>query len=73
MAVRQETISVTGVRCERCVGRLAVALRNHDGLEVANANLIGEVTLVWDEERTSRAALVDTLRHAGFPEAQSGE
>jgi len=60
---------VTGIRCERCVGRLAVALRGHEGLESATANLVGDVTLVWDEERTSRDALLAALARAGFREA----
>ncbi|OFW71658.1 MAG: hypothetical protein A2Y55_00330 [Actinobacteria bacterium RBG_16_68_12] len=69
MAVLQETIRVTGMRCERCVGRLAVALRGHEGLESATANLIGDVTLAWDEERTSREALLAALARAVFREA----
>ena len=64
----QETIQVTGIRCERCVGRLAVALRGHDGIESANANLLGEVTLAWDEQATSRAAIVAALARSGFHE-----
>ena len=48
------TIQVSGVRCERCIGRLAGALRGHDGIEYANANLMGEVSLGWDEDKTSR-------------------
>ncbi|HEY1367104.1 MAG TPA: heavy-metal-associated domain-containing protein [Gaiellaceae bacterium] len=65
-----ETIQVSGIRCERCVGRLAAALREHEGLEAANANLMGQVTLVWDEERTSREALVSALARAGFREQE---
>ena len=65
-----DTFQVNGIRCERCVGRLAAALRDHDGLEAANANLMGQVTLVWDEGRTSREALVAALARAGFREQQ---
>lgn len=68
MAVRTETIELTGIRCERCVMRLAGALRDHEGLEAANANLMGEVTLSWDDERTTRAALVEAMARAGFRE-----
>jgi len=64
----QDTIQVSGVRCERCVGRLAVALRGHEGLEYANANLMGEVTLAWDDETTSREEIVAQLARSGFPE-----
>jgi copper chaperone CopZ len=67
--VASATIQVSGVRCERCIGRLAVALRGHDGIEYANANLMGEVALSWDDEKTSKDAIVDALRRSGFPEA----
>lgn len=70
MAIRSETIQVTGIRCERCVNRLAAALRGHDGLDVANANLMGQVMLQFDDERTSRGALVDSMRKAGFHEVE---
>jgi copper chaperone CopZ len=63
-----ETIQVSGIRCERCVSRLAGALTGHDGLEAANANLMGQVTLAWDDERTSRGALLDAMAQAGFRE-----
>ena len=68
MALRSDTIQVTGIRCERCVNRLAVALRGHDGLEYANANLMGQVLLSWDDERTDRDALVAAMARAGFRE-----
>lgn len=68
MATQSDTIQVGGVRCERCVMRLASALDGHDGLESANANLLGQVALAWDDERTSRDAIVERLRKAGFPE-----
>jgi len=66
--IRSETIQVSGVRCERCVGRLAGVLSEHEGLESANANLMGRVTLEWDDERTSREALLDALARGGFRE-----
>ena len=46
--------------------RLGEALQGHDGLEAANANLLGEVTLTWDESRTSRDELLTVLTGAGF-------
>ena len=66
MAVRTETIEVSGIRCERCVQRLAAALRGHEGLEFANANLMGQVMLSWDDEKTDRAALVSAMARSGF-------
>jgi copper chaperone CopZ len=68
VATVSETIQVGGVRCERCVMRLAHALEGHEGLESANATLMGQVTLAWDDERTSRDAIVERLAKAGFPE-----
>jgi copper chaperone CopZ len=67
--IRTETIEVSGIRCERCVQRLADALGGHDGLESASANLMGQVTLAWDDERTDRDVLLATLARAGFREA----
>lgn len=49
--------------------RLGHVLRGHEGLESANANLMGEVTLVWDDERTSREALLSAMARGGFHEA----
>jgi copper chaperone CopZ len=65
---RQETIQVSGIRCERCVLRLGKVLEGHDGLEAANANLIGEVSLTWDDELTSREALLEAMARGGFRE-----
>lgn len=66
MAVQTETFQVSGIRCERCVGRLAGALQEHDGLEAATASLMGEVTLSWEAQRTDRDALVAAMSRAGF-------
>jgi len=68
MALQTETIQVAGIRCERCVNRLAVALRAQDGLESANANLMGQVQLAWDDELTSRDALLAVMAKSGFRE-----
>lgn len=62
------TLRVSGVRCERCIGRLAGALRGHEGIEYANANLMGEVALEWDDKKTSKDSIVAALARSGFPE-----
>ena len=67
-----ETIAVSGIRCERCVNRLAAALTGHEGLESANASLMGEVTLTWDEAVTSRDELLEKMAKVGFHERLSG-
>lgn len=66
-----ETLQVTGIRCERCVIRLGKALEGHDGLESANANLMGQVMLSYDEARTSLDALLEKMNRAGFRPVQS--
>jgi copper chaperone CopZ len=67
MAVRTETIQVSGVRCERCVLRLGGALQGLDGLESANATLMGEVMLSWDDDQLRRDEIVAALERGGFP------
>jgi copper chaperone CopZ len=64
--LREETLQVSGVRCERCVLRLAKMLEGHAGLEAANANLMGQVSLTWDDELTSREALLEAMALGGF-------
>jgi len=68
VSIVTETLQVSGIRCERCVNRLASALRGVEGLESAGANLMGQVTLAWDDDTTSRETLVDALSRSGFRE-----
>jgi len=68
MATKTETLQVSGIRCERCVARLAGALTGLDGLEAANATLMGEVTLTWDDDRTTRETLLAAMEKSGFRE-----
>jgi hypothetical protein len=51
--------------------RLAKLLEDHEGLEAANANLLGQVTVTWDDERTSREALLAVMARGGFRELVS--
>jgi copper chaperone CopZ len=66
MTVLSETMQVTGIRCERCVARLAATLKDEPGLEQANASLMGQVTLSWDDDQTSRDTLVAAMARGGF-------
>jgi copper chaperone CopZ len=70
VAVVTETIQVSGIRCERCVMRLAKTLEGTDGLESANANLMGQVQLSYDDERLTRASLLGAMARGGFREQQ---
>ena len=60
---------MNGIRCEHCVMRLGATHECHGGIEAANANLMGQVMLSWDDERTTCEAIVDALAKAGFREA----
>ncbi len=68
--IRDESIEVSGISCERCVMRLAAVLEGHEGLESANANLLGHVALSWDDERTSREAILEAMARGGFRERE---
>ena len=68
MATATETIQVSGIRCEKCVNRLAGALTGLEGLEGANANLMGQVMLAYDDEKTTRDELLAVMANAGFRE-----
>jgi hypothetical protein len=71
--IRQETIAVSGIRCERCVMRLAKTLEGQAGLEAANANLMGDVMLAWDDEQTSRGEILAAMARGGFHELPTAE
>jgi copper chaperone CopZ len=60
---------MSGIRCERCVLRLGGALEGLEGLEAAHANLLGEVTLAWDDEKVQREEILAALARAGFRQA----
>jgi copper chaperone CopZ len=68
MTVLTETIRVSGIRCERCVMRLGKVLEGVEGIESATANLMGQVTLSWDDDRTNREAILARLARGGFHE-----
>ena len=59
---------MSGIRCERCVLRLGAALERLDGIESANATLMGQVTLAWDDERLAREEIVAAMSAVGFRE-----
>jgi copper chaperone CopZ len=68
VATVTETVQVSGIRCERCVMRLAQTLEGHEGIEFANANLMGQVLLQFDDELTSRDDIVAKMGRSGFRE-----
>jgi copper chaperone CopZ len=49
--------------------RLGAALQPLDGIESANANLMGVLSVSWDDERIGRDDIVAALDRAGFKPA----
>ena len=68
MAVRTETIQLNGIRCERCVTRLTLVLKDHPGLDYAHGNLMGQLTVSYDDEQTTRGDLLAAVLRGGFHE-----
>jgi hypothetical protein len=48
--------------------RLGKVLEGVEGIESATANLMGQVTLSWDDDRTNREAILARLARGGFHE-----
>ena len=46
--------------------RLGSSLQGLEGLEAANANLMGEVMLSWDDERLAKKDILEALGRGGF-------
>lgn len=72
MAIQAETLQLNGIRCERCVARLTLVLKDHPGLEAAHANFMGQLSLTWDDELTTREALLEAIARGGFRPVADG-
>jgi copper chaperone CopZ len=60
-------MNVTGMVCGGCTTKLAYALRRDPGVDDVQISLAsGEVTVVYDEGRTTPAALEEIVIHTGF-------
>ncbi|WP_168389843.1 heavy metal translocating P-type ATPase [Acinetobacter indicus] len=65
-AVFRETLSIQGMTCASCVGRVEKALKKVDGVEQANVNLATEQAVVESSAPLDRAALVKAIERAGY-------
>ncbi|WP_180104041.1 heavy metal translocating P-type ATPase [Acinetobacter sp. YH12134] len=65
-AVFRETLSIQGMTCASCVGRVEKALKKVDGVEQANVNLATEQAVVESSVPLDRAALVKAIERAGY-------
>ena len=68
----RETLTVEGIYCTQCVGKIAAALGTVDGLRGASASLAGDVHLVYDHgDGGVRGRVERALAAAGFPVADA--
>jgi P-type Cu+ transporter len=66
------TLPVRGMHCAACVGKVERALKEAGGVDEASVNLATEqATIAFDPERTTLAALRDTVAHAGYELAEA--
>jgi copper chaperone CopZ len=65
MALHTEVLEVEGIHCMRCVQSIAAALQSVPELAAASANLMGDVTVAYEDEAV-RAAAVAAIEEAGF-------
>ena len=62
----QETLSIEGMTCASCVGRVEKALKKVDGVEKAEVNLATEKALIHASQPLDRALLIKAVQRAGF-------
>ena len=68
----QETLSIEGMTCASCVGRVEKALKKVDGVESAAVNLATEKAVITSSQPIDRNTLVKAVERAGYdvPKAQ---
>jgi copper chaperone CopZ len=63
-----EVFEVEGVHCPRCIAKIATALTGLEGLQAADANLMGEISVRLDDS-AAHERVQAALEAAGFPVA----
>jgi len=65
--MQTDSLFVSGMQCGGCPIKLSLALRKVAGVDDVQISLAsGEVTIVYDEARTSPAALTEAIIRTGF-------
>ena len=65
-ALHSHTLSIEGMSCASCVGRVDKALRHVAGVHDVAVNLVTEQAVVQTEPHTTTAALMDAVTAAGY-------
>ena len=61
-----ETLSIEGMTCASCVGRVEKALKKVNGVESASVNLATEKAVINSTQVLNRHALIEAINRAGF-------
>ena len=65
--MRQETIKVEGMTCQRCVQTITEALNDITGLNTVNVDLVNkEVSVKFNENETKLKKIFDKTIEVGF-------
>lgn len=67
----QETLSIEGMTCASCVGRVEKALKKVEGVETANVNLATEKAVISSSKPLNREDLIKAVERAGYDVAAS--
>ncbi|WP_111858469.1 heavy metal translocating P-type ATPase [Acinetobacter sp. CFCC 10889] len=67
----QETLSIEGMTCASCVGRVEKALKKVEGVETANVNLATEKAVISSSKPLKREDLIKAVERAGYDVAAS--
>lgn len=62
----RETLSITGMTCASCVGRVEKALKKVEGVESAQVNLVTEKAVVSSSEPLDLMVLTKAVERAGY-------
>lgn len=62
----RETLSIEGMTCASCVGRVEKALKKVAGVDSANVNLATERAVVTSAQTLDRSMLIKAVERAGF-------
>jgi len=66
------TLTIQGMTCGHCVGRVTQALRGLDGVHVESVT-VGRARVHYDEARVSPARIVGAIEEAGYPAEPAAE
>lgn len=72
-ATKTVTIRVEGMKCGRCSGSVAKALKETPGVEDAEVNAgKGEAVVRYDDEKVTEARLREVINATGFKAVEGG-